>query len=183
MSDELIVKHCSPTLAGMKTGNMFTYAFTNSQDMKNSIRKINNRLRNKGLRVLPLREQNGKTLIYVFRPELLKRDLKCKTACRLLSENGYCCNAPHKCVKHLMSRLNECDGFPHEIGLFLGYPPDDVCAFIENKGAGCRAVGCWKVYSNEDEAVRTFAKFKKCTTVYCSQLASGNTIERLTVAV
>ena len=42
--------------------------------------------------------------------------------------------ALNRCIVKLIGRLQENEGFPHEIGLFLGYPPEDVLGFIENKG-------------------------------------------------
>ena len=75
---------------------------------------------------------------------------------------------------------DESGEFPHEVGLFLSYPPEDVKGFLEHKP--CKCVGCWKVYENEEADKKTFAKYKACTRVYCRQLASGIDIERLTVA-
>ena len=72
--------------------------------------------------------------------------------------------------------------FPHEVGLFLGYPPEDVEGFIENKARSCKLTGYWKVYSDEEKAKKIFAKYSKCTRVYTEQYADGKTIERLTVA-
>ena len=63
MSEELLVRHCSPTLAGMKTGNMFTCSFENEESMKGDVRKLNGLLGKKGLRVLPLRYRNNRALI------------------------------------------------------------------------------------------------------------------------
>ncbi len=80
-----------------------------------------------------------------------------------------------------MKRLKECEEFPHEIGLFLGYPPEDVQGFIENRADGCKYAGCWKVYGDADAARKIFAKYKKCTDIYCMQFARGMSIERLTV--
>jgi len=59
MSEEMIIKHCSPTLAGIKTGNMFSCAFESVEDMKFSIRNLNRTLSKKGLRVLPLRQKES----------------------------------------------------------------------------------------------------------------------------
>ena len=42
--------------------------------------------------------------------------------------------------------------FPHEVGLFLGYPPEDVEGFIENKACSCKLTGYRKVYSDEEKA-------------------------------
>lgn len=60
MSEEMIIRHCSPTLAGMKTGNMFTCLFASSDEMKRSFRRFNMRLGNKGLRAIPLRFTKGR---------------------------------------------------------------------------------------------------------------------------
>ena len=183
MSEETIVRNCSPTLAGMKTGNLFTHHFADQQEMGKSLRRWNKILVKKGLRVVPLRYQEGKALIYVYRPSKLSGDLKNEIACRLLQERGYSVEKPERCVIRLKQRLGESGEFPHEIGLFLGYPPEDVCGFIENKAECCKLAGCWKVYGDVANAQKLFAKYKKCTAVYCAQLAKGNSIERLAVAV
>lgn len=181
MSEEMIIRHCSPTLAGMKTGSMFICEYDNAQQMKESLRRFNLLLGKKGLRVLPLRYQNGKALVYFFRPSKLHGDLKHAIADRLLRERGYHMQTPQHCILQLMKRLGESEEFPHEIGLFLGYPPEDVRGFIENHDA-CKCVGCWKVYGNEREARRLFAKYKKCTAVYSACLKKGTSLERLTIA-
>ena len=105
-----------------------------------------------------------------------------ETACHILRERGYITETPERCIVRLIKRMAEYEVFPHEIGLFLGYPPEDVCGFIENKACNCKCCGCWKVYSDAETAQKTFAKYKKCTEVYCSQYANGKSIERLTVA-
>lgn len=182
MSEELLVKHCSPTLAGMKTGNMFSCFFSNNDDMKKCIRCWNMQLTKKGLRVLPLRFNNDRALIYVYRPAQLKKDLWNNAAEEILLERGYTMKTSEHCIVHLRKRLSECEEFPHEVGLFLGYPPEDVRGFIENKADSCKYTGCWKVYGNVELALRTFEKFKKCTDMYCSRFANGSTIEQLAVA-
>lgn len=183
MSDEMIVRHCSPTLAGMKTGNMLTCYYENADEMKNSLRRWNRLLGKKGLRVLPLRFQKNQALIYVFRPSRLSKDLQNDIAGRLLAEYGYADKTPQRCILRLMQRLKASGEFPHEIGLFLGYPPEDVNGFIENKAGGSKFAGCWKVYGDVEAAQKLFAKYKKCTDVYCEQLSRGKSVERLTVAV
>ena len=57
-----------------------------------------------------------------------------------------------------------------------------MCAFIDQQARGCKCVGCWKVYGDEEKAKKTFDLYKKCTRVYCDQWAKGRSIERLTVA-
>lgn len=181
MSEEQLIKHCSPTLARIKTANMFVAFYSDTNEMHNDVRYWNNRLTKKGLRILPLRFQDNRALIYVYRPRQLLSDLQDKTACRLLCKYGYGTKKPEHCIRHLMKRMGEYADFPHEIGLFLGYPPEDVCGFIENKAQNCKCVGCWKVYGDVEKAQKVFAKYKKCTDVYYSQYAKGKSIERLTI--
>lgn len=182
MSEEMLVRHCSPTLAGMKTGTVFTCFFQTKKAMCDSLCRYNKRLARKGLHVMPLRYRNQRALIYVYRPQQLSRDLTRDTVGEFLQERGYATQSPQRCLMYLRQRLQEGEEFPHEIGLFLGYPPEDVRGFIEDPSA-CKCVGCWKVYGDEEKARETFRKYKKCTDIFCAQLALGKPIERLAVAV
>ena len=182
MSEKIIIEQCSPTLAAIKTGSMFLYPYAGISEMRAAVRTWNKRLRGKGLRVLPLRYNGRNALIYIYRPYMLLKDLQNKTAYTILQKRGYGMRSPESCVAQLAKRMSAGTEFPHEVGLFLGYPPDDVNGFIENKARKSKCVGCWKVYTDEDCAKKTFAKYKKCTKAYSEQYAKGQTIERLTVA-
>lgn len=60
------------------------------------------------------------------------------------------------------------DIIPDEIGLFLGYPPEDVEGFLNDPCKGVKICGCWKAYGNEAEARKAFEKIRKCNDVYKS---------------
>ena len=182
MSEDIIVRHCSPTLAGMKTGNMFSCHFVDENEMRDSVRHWNRLLVKKGLRVLPLKFEDNRAMVYVYRVSSLAHDLKDNAVRHLLKERGYETEMPERCIVQLIRKLEGQGEFPHEIGLFLGYPPEDVCGFIENRAQGCKLVGCWKVYGNEEKARMIFAKYKKCTDVYTAQFARGRSVDWLTVA-
>lgn len=182
MSEEMLIRHCSPTLAGIKTGSMFSCSYESIEKMRAAVRLWNKALSKKGIRLVPLRYCRNRALIYIYRPSRLKNDLTDKAACNILKSCGYCEKTPESCISRLVKRLAECSEFPHEIGLFLGYPPEDVSGFINNKASGCKCVGCWKVYGDEAAARKTFEKYKKCTEVYYTQYTNGRSVERLTVA-
>lgn len=65
-------------------------------------------------------------LIYVYRSERLKRDLSNKTVQTFLKSKGYPCDNFMCCINRLIKKLREESDLPHEIGLFLGYPLEDV---------------------------------------------------------
>lgn len=179
MSEKLIVQHCAPTLAGIKTGNLFSCACASKEILISSLREINRKLVPKGIRVLPLRLSEKRALIYVYRPEELDRDLARRDAAAILEEAGYESHTQRYCINELIRRLRLKENFPHEIGLFLSYPPKDVQEFIRHKGACSKCVGCWKVYGDEKEAQNLFKRYKRCTADFCKQWHSGVSIEKL----
>lgn len=182
MPEELVIRHCAPTLAGLKTGSIFTYRFACVRQFRQSVRMLNKKLLSKGVRVLPLRIGENSALVYVYRPAQLKADFSEQEVSEILTDLGYASAKPERCVVQLVERIRSSQEFPHEIGLFLGYPPEDVKGFVENKACGCKCVGCWKVYGDVEKAQKTFDLYKKCTNIYCAHHANGKSIERLTVA-
>ena len=181
MSNETLIRCCAPTMARLKTGNMFSCAFADRKEMTEELKGLNQRLRHKGLRILPLRWRDGKALLYLYRPKLLDRDLRDPLAKRLLAECGYeSCNA-NCCLARLMGRLRKDGDFPHEVGLFLGYPPADVDGFMHRKDH-YKACGLWKVYDDVEGAVRKFERCRHCTEVYLRCYARGFSLDRLAVA-
>lgn len=183
MSEEIVVRCASPTLAGLKTGSLFSCPMESREQAMRDIRDMNRSLIRKGVSILPLRFDTGRVLIYLFRPGFLKRDLEEKETIRILEEKGYRQLDFGHCLARLIRRLNSQDEFPHEIGLFLSYPPEDVRGFIENRAANCKCVGCWKVYGDEQAAKKRFAVYEKCTRDYCRQWASGKSLSQLAVNV
>ena len=77
-------------------------------------------------------------------------------------------------LRCLSRRLRQSEGFPHEIGVFLGYPLEDVIGFCRHKGEGCKLCGYWKVYGDVDHAKRCFAAFDCCRDAPYARLLSGS---------
>ena len=77
--------------------------------------------------------------------------------------------------------LKSSNDFPHEIGLFLGYPVEDVKGFIKYKGECSKCIGCWKVYGDVTKAEDTFDRYKKCTDEYMARFKQGTPLDQLAV--
>ena len=183
MADKTLIEFCAPTLAGMKTGSLFAESFESRAQLVAELRRLNALLGRKGLRAVSLRYQNGRALLYLYRPDQLRKDLRHQLAEKLLLEEGYPLGADENCIAYLARRLRErgADAFPHEVGLFLGYPPEDVEAFIRQQGKNSKLTGFWKVYGDEEAARRVFSKYEKCIRVYQRLLAEGREMEDLIV--
>lgn len=182
MLEAEIIAHCAPTLAGIKTANMFTYTPMNRNKLSMEIEEENRKLNCRGVFVEVLRTSEYKALVYVYRKKKLEQDLQCEGACALLKDCGYECQETDCCIRQLQERFFEKDGFPHEVGLFLGYPLDDVTGFIEQKGKNYKCCGIWKVYGNEKQTQMLFRKLKKCSEIYRRLFADARSILQLTVA-
>ena len=180
MPDLTIIEQCAPTLAGIKTGSLFSLAFPDDETAKEEIRALNRLLLAKGIRAVPIGKRKDRTLIYLYRPERLKADLKDPSAVQILKDKGYSMENENLCIAQLVKHVAKDSSFPHEIGLFLGYPPEDVDGFIHRRGE-FKCCGFWKVYGDVEKASETFKRFKKCTEVYCRFFAKGASIEKLAV--
>ena len=104
-------------------------------------------------------------------------------ASELLRQAGYGDESCERCVARLVCRFREGKEFPHEVGLFLSYPPEDVKGFIDHRANDFKCAGLWKVYGDEEKARSLFEKYRKCTEIYCTLWQSGLKLEQLAVAV
>lgn len=107
MTEEMIVKYCSPTLAGLKTGNMFSYFGFSEESLLTEIRKINRCLSVKGVRLIPLKKQENRVLLYLYRPDKLKKDLENESVKRILEDQGYENNHSTCCIAKLIKKIKE----------------------------------------------------------------------------
>jgi len=180
--EKSLICHCSPTLASLKTASLFTIGFTCQKELNDVLIKWNRSLSDKGVVMIALRVKDGRALIYVFRKSRLRAELSCPKIRHFLRNNGYDGANLGAALSTLRAHLTKHEEFPHEIGVFLGYPVDDVIGFIHNKGRNCKYTGCWKVYCNECEAAKTFARYKKCKAVYMRLWEQGRSVQQLTVA-
>ena len=78
-----------------------------------------------------------------------------------------------------MAKMQE---FPHEIGLFLGYPPEDVAGFIRHQGSHYKLCGKWKVYGDVERAKALFCEYDRCSECLQRHLNSGGRLSDFTAA-
>lgn len=186
MSERVIIEFCAPTLAGIKAASLFSCKYSDRSELEEDIRTINRLLVKKGIRALLVRYSEERALIYVYRQTLLEKVLRDKTATEILMNMGYEVENVYSCIcmlKHKLNAFTDVSAFPHEIGLFLGYPPEDVRGFIEHKGSCSKCNGCWKVYGDKDEAIKAFDRYKKCTEDYLRRYTQGTRLDKLAVAI
>ena len=85
-------------------------------------------------------------------------------------------------LNKLKDRFSETGCFPHESGIFLGYPVEDVYGCIRNSGNHAKLCGEWKVYGDAQKAAEIFETYTRCRQDYINRFSVGIKLEELIVA-
>ena len=181
--EKSLISQCAPTLASLKTGSLFSTSYGSINELEKDISIWNDHFTRKGITVCILKYANNTALIYVYRESALKKDLCQPATFHYLLNYGYNPKDVNATLCNLQIRLNAEDEFPHEIGLFLSYPLEDVTGFICNKGKNCSHCGYWKVYGDKSQCLKTFHRYDKCRDIYYKLWSNGRSVLQLTVAV
>lgn len=165
--------HTAPTLLGVKCASLVSLS-SSEFELGYHVARFNEKAAVKGLKSRILCECETRSLMLVYNEKQLLNRLSDKKARELLIECGY----PERgtvdeYLDILSSRINGCGEFPHEVGIFLGYPLEDVMGFIENNGENFKLCGQWKVYGCEENAKKLFCNYKKCRSFLCGKLSQG----------
>lgn len=182
--EQLLGMHGAPMLVGVKPAVLLSFRKDRFKDFEGLLASYAPCFHCKGITVCRLAEGEAYVLLLFYRARPLARSLKRREARALLERRGYDSAAPLPAlIAELARRIGLQKSFPHEIGLFLGYPPGDVAGFIEHRGQQFALAGYWKVYENEEEARALFALYAHCTEEFCGRLAAGQRFEDLVAAV
>ena len=172
--------HCAPALAGIKPANLMSCSNKTYPDLDKLLQEYRKTAIAEDIRFSILCSCPHHSLLLVYRQTALEEWLQRPDVAALLVKEGYPVDkGVSEMLAHLGVRLAQCSDFPHEIGLFLGYPPADVLAFRHFRGQNYKFCGYWKVYNNEEEALRWFQRFDLCRDCLCLRLKQGMTIPQL----
>ncbi len=158
--EKYLIQYCAPTLAGKKVGNIFL--INKNEISKKDLSLWNFNLNSLNMEIRILKETDEKYLVYVFNRPLLEKLLNYKSNQDFLSTYSYRDFNLDSTLENLKDRLKNCNEFPHEIGIFLGYPLGDVMGFIKHKGKCFKKSGTWKVYENTKKCEEIFKDFHRC---------------------
>ena len=114
------------------------------------------------IKVLVLRETGGRPLILLYEKTMLEETLLRGAVRRFLLGLGYPAAASVSPVLGRLKRRFETREFPHEVGLFLGYPAEDVSGFVRHRGQNYKLCGYWKVYGDVEAAKKRFRQYDFC---------------------
>jgi len=133
-------------------------------------------LRDSGLVGRELIDRGDSVLLFIFRPEVLTALLSRKDVAAVLRRARY--REPldlDRVLAELESRVLSGEAFPHEIGVFLGYPLKDVVSFMGWAPLPFACQGPWKIYGNPDSSLKLAGTFHHCRRRMARRLGSCET--------
>ena len=167
-------RNCGMTFAGIKAASMVSIRSAEYEVFE----KVTSCFEKKGFRRFFLRENGDRAVVLIYREESLAKILFESEISAFLAGYGYRYRSVEGALATLRSRMTK-NEFPHEIGVFLGYPLADVMGFIENPHGGFKLCGYWKVYENEGKAAETFARFRRCSKCILKRMDRGERLEEI----
>lgn len=161
---------CAPVIVGIKMSNILTVT-SEEEAMLESI------LRETGITHYPLLRYEVKSVCLLYRRVELESYLQETLVQQFFLSNGYedlSLAGIFKIVKQRYETymINKED-FPHEMGLLLGYPLEDVQGFIRNKGKNYLYTSYWKVYTDVEEKKQLFQAYENAKEGLLLLVANG----------
>lgn len=171
-----IIFQCAPFLKGMKAACMLNVETGYCRDLENVLwgTDMDHKI---------LSENKGKCLVFLYRKNELSAFLEKNEVRDFLRHYGYDCQDLEIMLARLSARVRDhaCrnQSFPHEIGVFLDYPVEDVRCFIEQGGKGEVMSGYWKVYHDPGKAQLTFQAYDKARVSAVNEYLAGRTVREI----
>lgn len=154
----VIMCNAAPTIKNHKTSSLINFR-NNNRNLKDIWEKYKNEVKEKiDVDFFELKKDETSTLVLFYNREKIKLGIRDNRSMEFLKRFGYNENMDiHECLSLLGKRFkNLC---PHEIGVFLGYPIEDVVSFVDYPSSKCKMVGYWKVYHDIEKAEIIFNKY------------------------
>jgi hypothetical protein len=163
-----LMLECAEVLAGVKPANLISLGNRPQVCGRNLYQlwqshheELASRLADLTIKVLQTRERA--LLLLCYNNSHLERNLAHAGIRTLLHKAGYEADSSIEALLGELSRRIENNGsFPHEIGLFIGYPAKDVAAFMGLIKLPFTCQCLWKIYGNPDKSLGLAEQFRCC---------------------
>lgn len=168
--DLQLALQCAPVITGIKVSNLFIID-------KNKVEELYDIIAGTDISAYYLYEVDIKANILLYRKNELQQYLLKRENEDFIRSMGYQSTyldefLPEFAVRFSFYQLTQCE-FPHEMGILLGYPVEDVEGFIINDGKNELYTGYWKVYANLPEKLVLFNYYEAAREHFICLVAKG----------
>lgn len=148
----------APVINGNKPSCILTFS-RNNKNLYDAWKKYNNEfLDTYDIDAFTIKDTGDVYTVIFYRKDRLEKHIFNYRNILFLNRFGYNEEMSLEECLEVMKRRYE-DFCPHEIGIFLGIPLEDVEAFMDYPEKGFITFGYWKVYYNLEEALETFRSY------------------------
>lgn len=175
-----LMLECSEVLAGVKPANLVSLVNRTRSCGRNLFQLWLDHYqllstRFKTIEFLVLQKKERSVLLLCFNKNQLSQNLKHAGIRTLLQKAGYDREASlDQLLSELQQRVSLSNQFPHEIGLFIGYPPKDVAAFMGLIKLPFTCQALWKIYGNPSKSLDLAEHYRCCRQRMSLILATGD---------
>ena len=170
--EKSLINHIAPTLCGIKPGSLFTMrdnVFISSLAMK-----WQKKVKDYDIELEFFRLSDHSVMFFAYNKAKIAEIINDRKVMAYLKRKNFPADGNiRKSVDELIHRLKYSGGFPHEVGIFLGYPLADVVLFEKNGGKNCKS------YSNIDEAKKLCSSFDSCRCMCKKWLEEGLSVSQI----
>ena len=174
--EKKLALQCAPLITGIKISNLLIVSAAEAESVPYILRRT-------GIVFFRLVQMEDRITFLVFRRDELAAYLQDSDVQRILMECGYEDTSLRGILltfaKRYQTYAKVGAGFPHEMGLLLGYPVEDVEGFITHKGQNFLYSGYWKVYKDVAKKKQLFTNYEAAQKDVISLLAKGHDIWKI----
>lgn len=178
--DTILAYQCAPLITGLKCSNLLILKDIHGMDEINAVKSI---IKNSQITLYTLYQDNQHSISLLYKEQLLSEYLKSEKVSNFLINLGYrsiklsvlLSDVSNKYYDYKKSKAE----FPHEIGLLLNYPVEDVYGFMKKGNEQCLCNGYWKVYDDVLGKIELFHRFDLAKEVMAELIAYGISMQEI----
>ena len=175
-----LISLAAATLCGVKPASLVS--FPKAIFVKECAKVVawNKVLHVSGKRIRVVRRGEELFLLFIYDRCLVEAVLLQEGVSSYLAHKGYdVAGGVDGVLQELFSRLSRTVSFPHEVGVFLGYPLEDVAGYERHAGTKSKFCGSWAVYGDVAAAQAKMALYKRCSAFCTALFDSGSDFESI----
>ena len=181
--EKFLIYNASLVISGVKPSATITIKKDNDTLYDKWIKYGISFLKKIDIQYINLRECDNALIILIYNEKKLENYVLKKENKEFLLQLGYCNEGDIN--DHLLKLKERYKQFncPHELGVFLGFPLNDVKDFMNCKEKKCLTCGYWLVYNDLHEAKKTFHKYDKVKEHTVSYILNGDSSYKVAYSI
>ena len=181
--EKFLIYNASLVISGVKPSATITIKKGNENLYDKWIKYGISFLKEIDIQYINLRECSNALIILIYSEGKLSNYIFKEENKRFLRQLGYSEENDMREYLEILKRRYKEFNCPHELGIFLGFPLNDVKDFMNCKDKKCLSCGYWLVYNNLQEAQEIFSKYDKVKAHTVNYILSGDSSQEVAYSI